>query len=281
MVHALLLVGAVPLGLLDTARLDPDLAAPGATPATATDDTASTAHSMNWRALLERLGTPQLPDIILSNSQHPANHAKHKPDILLADPASPGAAEANTPSEVKVEVPSSSSSSSSSPSQEAIKSQSSEGRLPLADWLREALSVLRHKNEDKEEEEEDERDGAVGSEEWREAGVLLRKIGDLLDGCSTWSGRGRMTSAALSFLWRAPSPAAAAVAAASPPLSSVCSRGGSCCGAANRLAEGGRPLAPSADGSLLMQPTPPPPPPLPAPPLPRQQLCRRPFLHHV
>ncbi|KAK8386624.1 hypothetical protein O3P69_017838 [Scylla paramamosain] len=207
MVHALLLVGAVPLGLLDAARLDPDLAAPGDTPATATatatdntatDDTATTVHSMNWRALLERLGTPQLPDIILSNSQHPASHAKHKPDILLADPASAAAAEATTPSEVKVEVPSSSSSSSSSsPSQEAIKSQSSEGRLPLADWLREALSVLRHKDEDK--EEEDERDGAVGSEEWREAGALLRKIGDLLDGCSTWSGRGRMTSAALSF----------------------------------------------------------------------------------
>lgn len=134
-------------------------------------------------------GTPQLPDVVLSSSQHhPHHHDEGKPDILLPEsPLSTTVAANGEPSEVKVEVPSS---SSSSPSQEAMKTRGSESRLPLIHWLREALSVLKHKRGQEEEREEVEETGvAAGRDEWREAGVLLRKIGDLLDGY-TWVSTG-------------------------------------------------------------------------------------------
>ena len=49
MVNTLLIVGAVPLGLLHASKLDPDLGVPGA-------DHTHAPLDMNWRALLERLG---------------------------------------------------------------------------------------------------------------------------------------------------------------------------------------------------------------------------------
>lgn len=71
-----------------------------------------------------------------------------------------------------------------------MKTRGTEGRLPLTYWLREALSVLQHKHDQfRERKEVKERGGAADKDEWREAGALLRKIGDLLDGC-TWVSTG-------------------------------------------------------------------------------------------
>lgn len=58
--------------------------------------------------------------------------------------------------------------------------------LTLSHWVRQSLSVLQNKHSQEEELEEVKELGATaGKDEWREAGVLLRKIGDLLDGY-TW-----------------------------------------------------------------------------------------------
>lgn len=134
--------------------------------------------------------------MVLSSSQLLSHHHDEgKPDILLPEsPLSPTAAANVEPCEVKVEVPSSS--SSSSLSQETMKTQGSEARLSLTHWLREALSVLQHKQNREEEREVDEQGLAAGKDEWREAGALLRKIGDLLDGC-TWVSFGTFCYASI------------------------------------------------------------------------------------
>lgn len=124
--------------------------------------------------------------MVLSSSQHhPLHHDEGKPDILLPECLlSTTVVVDGEPSEVKVEVPSSPS-SSLNPGQEAMKKRGSEG-LPLSHWVRQSLSVLQNKQSREEElEEVNERDATAGKDEWREAGALLRKIGDLLDNY-TW-----------------------------------------------------------------------------------------------